>query len=319
MSIDLFRRDDFREIVEATARQKGIANPAIVEKDYFVTEALRIISQKHGHHTIFKGGTSLSKGWSLIERFSEDIDLYVKPADTSNATGRLLKQIANDVSSYGGFEEPERIASIDNIARSTRHRYDSAFEKGGAIQSSVLLEIGIQSGTYPTEERQIRSLLAEVLIEAGVKDLGEDGQAFPMQLLHYKRTVIEKMFALHDKVERGVIDENKPIGTYARHYYDTYQLLQQQDVQEMFEQHDHIEICKSYRELTQRYFPAQRLPAHMNLNDSRALFPNQNLARQFSAEYKAQCSALCFGQFPEFEDVLAEYEKIRRYFVDVTD
>jgi len=49
------------------------------------------------------------------------------------------------------------------------------------------------------------------------------------------------------------------------------------------------------------------------------LFPNQNLARQFSAEYKAQCSALCFGQFPEFEDVLAEYEKIRRYFVDVTD
>jgi len=319
MSIDLYRRHDFREMVETAAQRKGIANPAIVEKDYFVTEALRIISQKHGHHTIFKGGTSLSKGWGLIARFSEDVDLYVKPSETSNATGRLLKQVAVDVSSFGGFEEPERFASIANIARSTRHKYASAFAESGPIQSSVLLEIGIQSGTYPTEVRQIRSLLAEVLDEAGVKDLGEDCRTFPMRLLHYKRTFIEKMFALHDKVERGVIEENKPIGSYARHYYDTYQLLQQQDVQLMLEQHNYIEICQSYRELTTKYFPDQRLPACMNLNNSRALFPHQDLARQLGEGYMAQCSALCFGPFPEFEDVLAEYEKIRRYFVDVSE
>ena len=47
--------------------------PAVIEKDYYVTEALRIISVTAGDKVIFKGGTSLSKGWTLIQRFSEDI------------------------------------------------------------------------------------------------------------------------------------------------------------------------------------------------------------------------------------------------------
>ena len=53
--------------------------PAIIEKDYYVTEVLRIIANTAGDKVIFKGGTSLAKGWNLIERFSEDIDLFLDP------------------------------------------------------------------------------------------------------------------------------------------------------------------------------------------------------------------------------------------------
>jgi hypothetical protein len=53
--------------------------PAIIEKDYYVTEALRAIADASGDKVIFKGGTSLSKGWNLIQRFSEDIDLFLDP------------------------------------------------------------------------------------------------------------------------------------------------------------------------------------------------------------------------------------------------
>ena len=75
----LFEHPDFEQaILGATDhfREQGL-RPAIIEKDYYVTEALRIVSLTAGDKVIFKGGTSLSKGWNLIQRFSEDIDLIV--------------------------------------------------------------------------------------------------------------------------------------------------------------------------------------------------------------------------------------------------
>lgn len=59
----------------STFQDQGL-RPAIIEKDYFVTEALRVIAEIAAEKVIFKGGTSLSKGWNLIRRFSEDIDLF---------------------------------------------------------------------------------------------------------------------------------------------------------------------------------------------------------------------------------------------------
>jgi predicted nucleotidyltransferase component of viral defense system len=67
----LFERSNFAELITATGDENGIGNPWIVEKDYFVTEALRLIARAFGDVVIFKGGTSLSKGWKLINRFSE--------------------------------------------------------------------------------------------------------------------------------------------------------------------------------------------------------------------------------------------------------
>ena len=83
----LCQRNDFPELVEAAAGDLGIP-AAIVEKDYYVTEALRPIAASFGDQVLFKGGTSLSKGWKLIDRFSEDIDLYVA-RDYIDQCGRL--------------------------------------------------------------------------------------------------------------------------------------------------------------------------------------------------------------------------------------
>ena len=77
----LFEHPDFEQAILQAAehfRTRGL-RPAIIEKDYYVTEALRIIAATVGEKTIFKGGTSLSKGWNLIRRFSEDIDVFLDP------------------------------------------------------------------------------------------------------------------------------------------------------------------------------------------------------------------------------------------------
>ncbi len=72
----LFEHPDFEQSILRTAehfRARGL-RPAIIEKDYYVTEALRIVAAARDK-VIFKGGTSLAKGWNLIQRFSEDIDV----------------------------------------------------------------------------------------------------------------------------------------------------------------------------------------------------------------------------------------------------
>lgn len=77
----LFEHPDFEQAILQAAehfREQGL-RPAIIEKDYYVTEALRIIAATGPDKIIFKGGTSLSKGWNLIERFSVDIDIFLDP------------------------------------------------------------------------------------------------------------------------------------------------------------------------------------------------------------------------------------------------
>jgi len=77
----LFQDTEFEQAILQAAdhfRSRGL-RPAIIEKDYYVTEALRIIAGAGGK-VIFKGGTSLAKGWNLIQRFSEDIDIFLDPA-----------------------------------------------------------------------------------------------------------------------------------------------------------------------------------------------------------------------------------------------
>lgn len=75
----LAKHDDFAAFVTSAVAEANLPEP-FVEKDYWITEILRTIAETLGDRAIFKGGTSLSKGWNLLDRFSEDIDLFVNPA-----------------------------------------------------------------------------------------------------------------------------------------------------------------------------------------------------------------------------------------------
>jgi len=104
--VKLFEHPDFGQAILQAAehfRGQGL-RPAIIEKDYFVTEALRIIAAA-GDKIIFKGGTSLAKGWNLIRRFSEDIDIFLDPAAFQPALGkraidRELKKLRDAVATH---------------------------------------------------------------------------------------------------------------------------------------------------------------------------------------------------------------------------
>jgi hypothetical protein len=311
----LFERSDFAELIAATGDDNGIGNAGIVEKDYFVTETLRLIARDFGDVVIFKGGTSLSKGWKLIDRFSEDIDLYVEPAESDQATLARFEQVAALVASFPGFVE--RLGRRETKGTSSwteEFVYKSRVDTLGGISPVVLLEAGIQSADQPTESRALSSLIGEMLDSRGAESGTDDRAPFEMRLLHFRRTFVEKLFTLHSRVER-VRKQGKELGRDARHYYDLAMLMDEPQTRAMLDSEEFKVICGQYRELTAKFFPAQVpfLPEGMNLSDSPALFPDEELRGVLSSAYVREADTLCYGSYPNFDKILEGFEAIRSY------
>jgi hypothetical protein len=311
---------DFVQAIVRAAEHFGARRlrPAIIEKDYYVTEALRAISEVAGDKVIFKGGTSLSKGWDLIERFSEDIDIFLDPlAFTPPLKGRAidrgLKRLRDAVGQHPALTfVADESRTIGGFGRSDHFSYPQHFGGPGEVRSRVLLETGTASGREPTTTLALRSYLAEFLGATGKSVGAEDEASFSLRLLHFRRTFVEKMFAIHSKVELLKRDR-QPIGPYARHYYDLYLLAAQAEVREMLESDEYAAIKADYDHISRTHFPKGYFhPEGMSFAHSDALFPPPALAKVIGPEYEAQCRILCYGPFPSWEEVQARFNELRQ-------
>src|SRR5438309_2016925 len=96
--------DEFGPTLDAAAERLSISATAI-EKDYWVSEVLRTLAHDHGQDFLFKGGTSLSKGFHIVERFSEDVDILVLPGGRGRAaTDSLMKEMGRAAAAGVGGE-----------------------------------------------------------------------------------------------------------------------------------------------------------------------------------------------------------------------
>lgn len=315
----LFEHPDFEQaVIRASEHFLGQGlRPAIVEKDYYVTEALRFIADAAGDNIIFKGGTSLSKGWNLIQRFSEDIDIFLDPLAFTPPLGkkaidRELKKLRDIVAAHPALTfVSEESRTIGGFGRSDRFAYLQRFGGPGEVTNRVLLEAGTASGREPTSTVELSSCLAQFLMDTGATLGADDEGGFPMRLLHFRRTFVEKMFAIHSKVELFKRD-SQPLGGYARHYYDLYQLAAQADVLAMLQSPEYVAIKSDYDRISRTHFPKSYLyPDDMRFALSDALFPPASLAAALAAEYEAQCRILCYGPYPAWAEVLARLEELR--------
>ncbi|MBI4602581.1 MAG: nucleotidyl transferase AbiEii/AbiGii toxin family protein [Planctomycetes bacterium] len=315
----LFEHPDFEQAVlraQEHFRGRGF-RPAIIEKDYYVTEALRAIAAAAGDKVIFKGGTSLSKGWDLIQRFSEDIDLFLDPLAFKPPLGkqgidRELKRIRNAIAKHPALTFlGEESRTIGGFGRRDRFAYPQRFGGPGEVAGRVMLESGTASGREPTADMPLRSYLAQFLQETGYTLGAEDEGAFTMQLLHFRRTFVEKMFAIHAKIEL-LKREKRAIGAYARHYYDLYQLAGEAEVRAMLESPEYVAIKADYDRISRAHFARDYThPEGMSFARSDALFPPDALAHEIAAAYERQCRALCYGPFPAWNEVMARFEELR--------
>ena len=315
----LFQHPDFEQAVIRAAEHFSVQGlrPAIIEKDYYVTESLRIIAETAGDTVIFKGGTSLSKGWNLIQRFSEDIDIFLDPLAftpplRTRAVDRQLKVLRDAVGAHPGLIfSPEESHTVGGFSRSDRFAFKQLFGGPGEVVSRVLLEAGAASGREPTAVVELRSYLGQFLQETGISLGADDEGGFSLRLLHFRRTFVEKMFAIHSKVEM-LKREGRPLGGYARHYYDLFQLSHQAEVLAMLQSEEYAAIKADYDRISREHFPKSHFcPDQMCFARSDALFPTGELGRLLGGEYEKQCRVLCYGPFPTWAEVQSRLVEIR--------
>ena len=309
----LFEHRDFQTICGQAAHRFNLPEQ-FIEKDYYVTETLRIAAITQAGHIGLKGGTSLSKGWHLLERFSEDLDLFVNPSSYEPALGgngvdRELKRLRDAVASHPGLTyDPGRSQTFGGFGRDDYFSYPGKFEEIPGIPATVKLEVGIQSGTFPVQRVKLSSLAADLLLERGLAREAEDLEGFELDLLHFRRTFVEKLFTVHGKIERLKSDGHR-LQRDSRHYADLYILAATPEVLAMVESEEYAQIRADYDAKSRRFFPrSYRPPTGLRFNQSDALFLPGDLRRMVEEDYEADCRRLFRDEPPSFDLVIGRLQ-----------
>lgn len=186
--------------------------------------------------TVFKGGTSLSRVYGLIDRFSEDIDLLVIFPDegggsSENQRDKLLKVIQAEVHQYLGADAvcEELLRSTRGVKRDIKYHYPLREAVYTALSEGVTLEMGARGGAEPAEQHILRSIIADYAItELGESDnQWEEFATFDVNVLKAERTLLEKLAAVHTITSDATAAA--PAG-WGRHLHDIYWLLESEAV-----------------------------------------------------------------------------------------
>jgi len=217
----------FNDIVALTAERIGQAQD-IVEKDYYVTIILKKLSTCE-YPICFKGGTSLSKAYGVIDRFSEDIDItfteHLGESRRKKLKYNILKPIADEL----GLE----ITNWDSIESDKDYNhYDMAYRsiiEDPFLATYVKLETALMSYAFPTVEHKISNYIYQALKDEE-PDLLEEYELTPftMRVQSLERTLIDKIFALCDYYIQHKAARN------SRHLYDIYKISKEVTVDNDF-------------------------------------------------------------------------------------
>jgi hypothetical protein len=247
----LHQRSDFKDLIEITARSVNINDPALVEKDYWLMHVLWGLRQLSLPFHL-KGGTSLSKGYGCIHRFSEDIDLKIEPDEKLCGfkvySGRNHDSLRHRQSRARHFDWiatylQGKIPGITGIERD--HLFDDTqkFRNGGirlyysslfateGLKNGILLEVGFDR-TAPNQPKLITSWAYDRAAAAPKVNI-IDNRAAGVPCYEPKFTFVEKLQAVIRKFRLYKDDRNSSSlpANFIRHYYDIFQLIERADVQ----------------------------------------------------------------------------------------
>lgn len=210
----------FEQVILRVSEDTGI-EASIIEKDYYVTLFLQRIVERMPN-IIFKGGTSLSKCYKLINRFSEDIDLNIETENhpTEGQRKKLKENIVSIVEEFGfTLTNPDDVRSRRDYNRYIVD-YPTIFPTG-YLKEHLIVETAVYIKAYPCRRMQASSLIFDYLNRNSYTDLIEQYNLRPFELnvQAAERTLIDKVFALGDYYLSNAVHE------HSRHVYDIYKLL----------------------------------------------------------------------------------------------
>lgn len=300
----LHEHSDFKAICEA-ARDDIKASIQIVEKDYWIMHVIWSLL-KSGYNFELKGGTSLSKGWGVINRFSEDVDIHIHPPSEMKVyTGKnhdkpkhresrdaffnwLVKNVkipgANSIQRDPEWEDEK----IRNCGIKIEYQSQSSFEP--SIKPFVLLEVGFAQ-VEPNEPVTISSWVSEIAANSNLEI--EDNRASEVRCYYPEYTFVEKLEAISRKYKREQEQKLLP-SNFIRHYYDVYKLLGSERIQKFIG-------SAAYLEHRSEMFPGEAIGSLVT--DEAFLLSDVATKKRYEAEYNSK-APMYYRNRPSFEDIL---------------
>ncbi len=308
MSEYLHKRADFAALLNLIASRDGIT-PTLVEKDYWIMHSLHGLKQQ-GFQFELKGGTSLSKGFGIIKRFSEDIDIrFEPPAEMEVKTGKNHDKEIHIESRRKFYDWLAGEIDIADVTASRATEYDDERLRNGGIRLSyetktaelkgvkpgILLEVGFDD-TAPNTSVDISSWALETARTNKVDVI--DNRAIAVLCYNPEYTFVEKLQTISTKF-RQFRSSGKMPSNFLRHYNDVHSLLDVEAVQR-FIGTEQYELRKKQRFPSQDELRISKNPAF--------LFENPEEYKQFEREYKGT-EALYYAGQPSLADIAAKIKQ----------
>lgn len=331
-------RETRAELFNETAAQRGNVTPEVVEKDFWVCWTLKHVFElgPAPAQLIFKGGTSLSKVFGVIERFSEDIDLSLSREDlgftgdrdpykagsgkkqqklikdlvarcTEAIAQELLPRLRARFVSILGEEDASASPWSLRIDEDDPQMLNFSYPRGIApaddtpsyLRPVVRLELGARSDHWPSESREIQSYAAEVFPEQFEVPTCE------VRTLSAERTFWEKVTLLH-------AESHRPAGTSAgdrlsRHYYDVAKLHQSPIGSRALADG---ELLKQVIQHKQLFFRSGWTSYDTATHGSFRLVPPKERLTALEADYRAMRENMIFGESFTFDELLAAIAEV---------
>jgi len=305
---------------------------AVIEKDFWVCWTLNLLNEipeLKGNIT-FKGGTSLSKAWGLIERFSEDIDIAINrkvfgqepPHGAENAisnTQRKTRLEELEDKSAKFIREVllpilhEKIAVHLNPADFTLRLIEKGnevnieFEYPGTLKNElggllpvVLIELVPRADEIPNEERKITPIIYEVF-----EDLLGEG-SFNISTLTPERTFLEKLLFIHETLEGF----NKGSERKSRHYYDLLKLYKAGVFERIKNNRELLQMVVEHR---QTFFRYNTLDYTGILSNGVRVLPKKESWTDWRGDY-TRTAVMIYNNIPSFEELMSFAEQLENEF-----
>lgn len=307
-------KDDLRVLITNTARKKNIAE-AVVEKDYWVTYFLDYLfnENKWKEYFTFKGGTSLSKCFGIIQRFSEDIDLILdwrvlgydklEPwlirsntkqdkfnKEINEKTERFLKEdfLTELIKDFSQEDFEFEIDSLDpqTILFSYPKIFDSNY-----LSQTIRLEIGSLAAWTPATNISIIPIIGDAYANIFKEKTN-------IRTVSVERTFWEKATILHHEANRP--ESSKMPHRYARHYYDMYKIANSKYKDKAIKDK---ELLRKVTEFKMKFYPRKWAKYEDAMDSKLRLVPDKFRFLELENDYKAM-SEMIYGEYPSFEEII---------------
>ncbi len=302
-------KNEKEAIFQAIAAERGMTSFA-VEKDWWVSRILETVFQMNvAQHLLFKGGTSLSKAWKLIHRFSEDIDLADAGIYTTQTFFEKLKAKLRDkgfkeldfkVMDKGGNDQDPRVLEIyyANIIRPATEY----------IKPRIQIEVSCRSLREPFTIKSFGSFVDEIYT-------GRDFAAplFNVPTVNPERTFLEKLFLLHEEFNRS--QEKIRVDRLSRHLYDIYHLSQSGIAKQAFNNQELYETIVAHRHKFSRITDVD-----YNSHNPKTLnpIPIASVIDKWDADYSKMKEDMIYEDpKPSFENLINNLVKLRDQLQDL--